>query len=106
MSIMLLRDLQKLFKMRKIVVFLPLNLIMEESFKMKDLKFFVKSLELNIVLQHPKTPQQNGVAKRKNRSLEELASTLLNETGLPKYFWADVVSVATGITTGRSNFFF
>jgi len=29
--------------------------------------------------------------ERKNRSLEEGARTLLNETRLPKYFWADVV---------------
>jgi len=39
----------------------------------------------------PRTPQQNGVVERKNRSLEEGARTLLNETRLPKYFWADVV---------------
>ena len=30
--------------------------------------------------------------ERKNRSLEEEARTLLNETKLPKYFWADAVS--------------
>ena len=29
--------------------------------------------------------------ERKNRSLEEEARTLLNETKLPKYFWANVV---------------
>ena len=40
----------------------------------------------------PRTPQQNGVVERKNHSLEELARTMLNETGLPKYFWADAVS--------------
>jgi len=34
----------------------------------------------------PRTPQQNGVVERKNRSLEEIARTLLNETTLPKYF--------------------
>jgi len=33
-----------------------------------------------------RTPQQNGVVERKNRSLEELARTLLNEIGLSKYF--------------------
>ena len=33
-----------------------------------------------------RTPQQNGVVERKNRSLEEGARTLLNETRLPKYF--------------------
>ena len=40
----------------------------------------------------PRTPHQNGVVERKNRSLEELTRTLLNETNLPKYFWVDVVS--------------
>jgi len=40
----------------------------------------------------PRTPQQNVVVERKNRSLEELARTLLNATDLPKYFWADAVS--------------
>jgi len=34
----------------------------------------------------PRTPQQNGVVERKNRALEEIARTLLNETNLPKYF--------------------
>jgi len=40
----------------------------------------------------PRTPQQNEVVERKNRSLEELARSMLNEIELPKYFWADVVS--------------
>ena len=30
-----------------------------------------------------RTPQQNGVVERKNRSFEELARTMLNESGLP-----------------------
>jgi len=34
----------------------------------------------------PRTLQQNGVIERKNRSLEELARTMLNENDLPKYF--------------------
>jgi len=42
----------------------------------------------------PRTPQQNGVVERKNRALEEIARTLLNETNLPKYFWADAVNTA------------
>jgi len=39
----------------------------------------------------PRTPQLNGVVERKNRSLEELAKTMLSESSLPKYFWADAV---------------
>ena len=42
----------------------------------------------------PRTPQQNWVVERKNRSLEELARTMLNESSLPKYFWADAVSTS------------
>jgi len=42
----------------------------------------------------PRTPQQNGVVERKNRSLEELARTMLNDNSLPKYFWVDAISIA------------
>ena len=42
----------------------------------------------------PRTPQQNGVVERKNRSLEELVRTMLSEYSLPKYFWADVVNTS------------
>ena len=42
----------------------------------------------------PRTPQQNGVVERKNRSLEEMARTMLNDANIPKYFWADAVSTA------------
>ena len=41
-----------------------------------------------------RTPQQNGVVERKNRFLEELARTILNDFGLPKCFWADAMSTA------------
>ena len=42
----------------------------------------------------PKTPQQNGVVETKNMSLEELSSTMLTESSLPKYFWVDTVSTS------------
>ncbi|RDX80084.1 hypothetical protein CR513_39404, partial [Mucuna pruriens] len=34
------------------------------------------------------TPQQNGVMERKNKSLQEMARTMLNDFNSPKYFWA------------------
>ncbi|KAH9743963.1 Integrase catalytic domain-containing protein [Citrus sinensis] len=40
----------------------------------------------------PRTPQQNGVVERKNRSIQEIARTMLNENSLPKYFWAETVN--------------
>ncbi|THV56149.1 transposase, partial [Flagellimonas alvinocaridis] len=42
----------------------------------------------------PRTPQQNGVVERKNRTLEEMARTMLCENNLPKYFWAEAIHSA------------
>ena len=42
----------------------------------------------------PRTPQQNGVVERKNRTLEEMARTMLIESCLPKSFWAEAVNTA------------
>ncbi|GJR93800.1 putative ribonuclease H-like domain-containing protein [Tanacetum coccineum] len=38
------------------------------------------------------TPQQNGVAKRRNRTLIEAARTMLADSKLPTTFWAEAVS--------------
>ena len=43
----------------------------------------------------PRAPQKNGVVERKNRSFEELAMTMLNDTSLPKYFWTDAVNTTS-----------
>ena len=41
-----------------------------------------------------RTPQQNGVVERKNRTLIEAARTMLEESKLPTYFWAEAVNTA------------
>nr|GEY83480.1 hypothetical protein [Tanacetum cinerariifolium] len=41
-----------------------------------------------------RTPQQNGVAKRRNRSLIEVAKTMLADSKLPVTFWAEAVNTA------------
>nr|GEX89435.1 putative ribonuclease H-like domain-containing protein [Tanacetum cinerariifolium] len=41
-----------------------------------------------------RTPQQNGVAERKNRNLIEAARTMLADSLLPIPFWAEVVNTA------------
>ena len=43
----------------------------------------------------PRTPQQNGVAERMNRTLNERARSMRLHAGLPKTFWADAISSAT-----------
>lgn len=42
----------------------------------------------------PYTPEQNGVAERMNRTLIEKARSMLNDSRLPKEFWAEAVSTA------------
>ena len=37
------------------------------------------------------TPQQNGVSERKNRTVVEMAKTMLHEKGMPYHFWAEAV---------------
>ncbi|GKF39786.1 putative ribonuclease H-like domain-containing protein [Tanacetum coccineum] len=41
-----------------------------------------------------RTPQQNGVAERRNRTLIEAARTMLANLKLPTTFWAKAVSTA------------
>ena len=42
----------------------------------------------------PRTPQQNGVVEKKNRTIQEMTRTMPNENNLPKYFWAEVVNTS------------
>nr|GEX69496.1 retrovirus-related Pol polyprotein from transposon TNT 1-94 [Tanacetum cinerariifolium] len=50
--------------------------------------------ESQVLLRVPRTPQQNGVAKRKNRTLIEAAKTMLADSLLPVIFWAEAVNTA------------
>nr|KAJ0227737.1 hypothetical protein LSAT_V11C100025710 [Lactuca sativa] len=49
----------------------------------------------------PRTPQQNGVAERRNRTLIEAGRTLMIHAGLPMSFWAEAVNTAC-FTQNRS----
>ncbi|KAJ6808143.1 uncharacterized protein M6B38_168670 [Iris pallida] len=42
----------------------------------------------------PRTPQQNRVVERKNRTLSEMARVMLNQFSLPRYLWAEAVNTA------------
>ncbi|MCO5552099.1 hypothetical protein L7F22_005609 [Adiantum nelumboides] len=43
------------------------------------------------------TPQQNGVAERKNRHIAEVARALMSEKNVPHCYWAEAVSTAVYI---------
>nr|GEY13615.1 hypothetical protein [Tanacetum cinerariifolium] len=46
----------------------------------------------------PRTPQQNGIAKRKNRTLIEAAKTMLADSLLPIPFWAENIVPSGDLT--------
>ncbi|GJS04972.1 retrovirus-related pol polyprotein from transposon TNT 1-94 [Tanacetum coccineum] len=45
----------------------------------------------------PRTPQSNGVVECKNRTLQEMSRTLLNEQSIPQKFWCNAVDTSTYI---------
>ncbi|GJS03496.1 retrovirus-related pol polyprotein from transposon TNT 1-94 [Tanacetum coccineum] len=45
----------------------------------------------------PRTPQLNGVVERKNRTLQEMSRTMLNEQSIPQKFWCNAVDTSTYI---------
>jgi transposase InsO family protein len=57
----------------------------------------LKSEGIRVQYTAPYTPQQNGVAERKNRTLIEMARCMLLEAGLPYSFWAETVNTANYI---------
>ena len=44
-----------------------------------------------------KTPQQNGVVERKNRTVQEAAKTMLNEAKLSDTYWKEAIYTAVYI---------
>nr|GEU38295.1 retrovirus-related Pol polyprotein from transposon TNT 1-94 [Tanacetum cinerariifolium] len=56
--------------------------------------YFVKELKFNLFSVSQMTPQQNGIAKRKNRTFIEAAKTMLADSLLPIPFWAEAVNTA------------
>lgn len=45
----------------------------------------------------PYTPEQNGVAERKNRTVVEMARSMLKARGVPNRFWCEAVATAVYI---------
>ena len=55
---------------------------------------FCSDLGLEHQFSSPYTPPQIGVVERKNRTLVEMAWTMLDEHRTPRCFWAEVVNTA------------
>ncbi|CAK6974377.1 Retrovirus-related Pol polyprotein from transposon TNT 1-94 [Scomber scombrus] len=58
---------------------------------------YLKAQGIHNEMTVPHTPQQNGVAERKNRTLIEAAKSMLSHAKLPKMYWAEALATAAYI---------
>ncbi|GKA95802.1 putative ribonuclease H-like domain-containing protein [Tanacetum coccineum] len=66
----------------------------ETEFKNNDMNQFCGMKGIKREFSVARTPQQNRVAERKNRTLIEAARTMLADSLLPTTFWAEAVNTA------------
>ncbi|KAJ9542631.1 hypothetical protein OSB04_029137 [Centaurea solstitialis] len=64
------------------------------EFKNSTLKTFFDQKGISQNFSSVRTPQQNGVAERRNRTLIEAARSMLSEANLATQFWAEAVNTA------------
>ncbi|GJY89648.1 ribonuclease H-like domain-containing protein [Tanacetum coccineum] len=62
------------------------------EFKNREMNQFCEKKGILRQYNVARTPQQNGVAERKNRTLIEAARTMLADSKLPTTFWAEAVN--------------
>jgi hypothetical protein len=64
------------------------------EFKNSQIEDFLEEEGIKHEFSSPYTPQQNGVVERKNRTLLDMARTMLNEYKTPDRFWAEAINTA------------
>ncbi|KAH0647717.1 hypothetical protein KY290_033702 [Solanum tuberosum] len=82
------------------------------EFLSQEFKLFCEENGIHRELIAPYTPEQNGIAERKNRTVVEMARSMVKNKDLPIQFWAEVVHTAvyllnispTKAVMGRSPF--
>ncbi|GKE27907.1 ribonuclease H-like domain-containing protein, partial [Tanacetum coccineum] len=83
-----------ILKMTKPVLLVIKGSNTELLFKNKVMDDFCREKGIKREYSVAKTPQQNGVAERRNMTLIEAARTMLADYKLPTTFWAEAISTA------------
>jgi len=65
-----------------------------DEFENEPFEYFWEKHGIIHEFSSPRTPQQNGVVERKNRSLQEMTRTMIHENNLAKYFWTEAVNTS------------
>ncbi|KAJ9547086.1 LOW QUALITY PROTEIN: hypothetical protein OSB04_019629 [Centaurea solstitialis] len=64
------------------------------EFRNAKLQSFLEDVGISHNFSAVRTPQENGVVERKNRTLVEAARSMMAHSGVPQSFWAEAVSTA------------
>jgi transposase InsO family protein len=64
------------------------------EFKNSQIEGFLKEEGIKQEFSSPYTPQQNSVVERKNRTLMDMARTMLEEYKTSNRFWAEAINTA------------
>jgi hypothetical protein len=64
------------------------------EFKNSQIEGFLEEEGINHEFSSPYTAQQNGVVERNNRTLLDMARTMLDEYKTPDRFWAEAINIA------------
>ncbi|KAJ9544481.1 hypothetical protein OSB04_024188 [Centaurea solstitialis] len=64
------------------------------EFRNAKLQSFLEDVGISHNFSAVRTPQQNGVVERKNRTLVEVARSMMAHSGVPQAFWAEAISTA------------
>ncbi|GJT74999.1 retrovirus-related pol polyprotein from transposon TNT 1-94 [Tanacetum coccineum] len=75
-------------------LFLRIQGLNTRKFLNKTLHAYFKEEGIEHQTSTPRTPEQNGVVERRNRTLVEAARTMLSASKLPLSFWAEAVATA------------
>ncbi|KAJ9552198.1 hypothetical protein OSB04_016243 [Centaurea solstitialis] len=73
------------------------------EFKNADLNSFCEEKGIERQFSAPRTPQQNGVSERRNRTLIEAARTMLADSKLPITFWAKRLTLPAMCKTSKAD---
>eukprot|EP00253_Pinus_taeda_P027121 PITA_27121 len=63
------------------------------KYESNQLHDFCKEVVIKRETTTPYTPEQNGVAKRKNRTIVEVVCPMLHDQRLPKFLWAEATNI-------------
>jgi hypothetical protein len=91
------RDLKRFLRWAQIEFGLRIKKIRSDNgteFKNSQIEGFLEEEGIKHEFSSPYTRQQNGVVERKNRTLLDMARTMLDEYKTPDLFWAEAINTA------------